>query len=141
MPSGHAGVMGEVAAFHENIARVPPEPVAGKGLFDDRGYDAQGAFRDCHERGMLPFIKQRDTGTTRGYRGKAQRTREPGAYRDIRGVIRRVLGGVETRAILRSRCRKPTNQQRETLRIAVSQNLQSLLRVQTFSEVGTPAAA
>lgn len=136
----HTGVMGEVQALQNQLQTMPDHLLQGRGLLADRGYDAEALFRTLYQRGAIPIIKQRAWGTTRAYRGKAQRDYSPEAYHDLRGIVEGIFGGLHTRHSLHIRSRKKRTQQRDDLALAASHNLQSLLRLLTFKEVGTPRA-
>jgi hypothetical protein len=94
-------------------------------IFCDRGYDSEDNRRRAYNRRLIPLIKERKNCGNSLIRIKARKDFNETLYKNFRGMVEGVFGGMETGYNNRTRCRLHKTRQTDVMLLAVLQNLKA----------------
>lgn len=98
-------------------------------LLGDRAYDSKENIELAYKKGLTPMLKQRRWDKRRGIRKRHSRDFNEEMYKQFRGMVESVFGGMETAYGNRTRCRLRHTQTVSILLMAVVFNVKSVLRM------------
>jgi hypothetical protein len=101
-------------------------------LFCDRGYDSEDNRRRAYKQHLTPIIKERKTCGNSLIRIKARKDFNEILYKNFRGMVEGVFGGMETGYNNKTRCRLQRTRQTDVMLLAVVQNLKACFKVQAL---------
>ena len=112
-------------------ARRMLEKESSKGtvFIADRGYDYEKVYRICSEKGIIANIKQQKYKSGRSKKRELARACYDGSiYRQKRGVVETIFGGLRNKGLLDTKYRKDENINKHSILALFRHNLFTLLR-------------
>lgn len=89
----------------------------------DRGYDAEKVHEACTKKGMIDVVKRKDHKSKMAtYRSLTDKFFNTNRYKEIRGVIETIFGGLENKGLLKTRLRNPLTIFKYSLASAIFHN-------------------
>jgi len=98
-------------------------------LFSDMGYDSEENRRLAYQHLLIPMIKERENCGNSLIRVKARKDFYEDLYKNFRGMVEGVFGGMETAYNNKTRCRLEKTRQTDVMLVAVVQNLKAHFKV------------
>ncbi|MFH1774413.1 MAG: transposase [Methanobacteriota archaeon] len=117
-----------------------PEVCSNGLLLGDRAYDALENFKLAYENNLHPVIKLRDyqhSARTKGIRIRRRATRDFDklVYKQFRGIVEGVFGGMETRYGNATRCRLRHTSRVSIMLMALAHNIRAYARAIALVEI------
>jgi hypothetical protein len=109
-------------------------------LLGDSAYDAVENFKMAYDNNLRPVVKPRDcphSARTKGIRirRRALRDFDEAVYKQFRGIVEGIFGGLETRYGNRTRCRLEHTRRVSILLMALAHNIRAYARAIALVEI------
>lgn len=89
----------------------------------DKGYDAEKVHEACTEKGMIDIVKRKNRGSKMAtYRSLTDKFFNSNLYKEIRGIIETIFGGMENKGLMKTKLRNPETIFKYCLALAISHN-------------------
>jgi len=89
----------------------------------DRAYDAEKVHQACTKKGMIDVVKRKNRKSKMAtYRSLTDKFFNTNLYKEIRGVIETIFGGLENKGLLKTRLRNPLTIFKYSLATAIFHN-------------------
>ncbi len=98
-------------------------------MLGDKAYDSEEIRRLIYQHHLIPIIKERKSCGNSLIRVKARKDFSQAIYKNFRGMIEGVFGGMETAYNNKTRCRLHKTRQTDVMLVAVVQNLKAQFKV------------
>jgi len=96
----------------------------------DAGFDNEALFEKCFKKEIMPIIKQRQYNRKpRKWREKAMEIFDEEIYKNLRGVIEGIFGGLETRRLLFTRYKKKLMRMKHVIAMAIVHNINTYMAI------------
>src|SRR3989338_1443401 len=97
----------------------------------DRGYDFEKVYKECHNKNIKANIKPQKYESNRSTkRNNAIKQYSENLYKEGRGVVESIFGGLSNKGLLNTKLRKDENINKHSLISMFRHNLYTLLRLQ-----------
>lgn len=94
----------------------------------DRGYDYETTYKAAYEAGLTPIIKKQNKDSGRKSRHRKKSVFIESLYKELRGLVETVFGGLENKGLLHTRLRRDDNIRKFGVVIQIRHNLMVLLK-------------
>jgi len=100
----------------------------GSYLLADRGYDFETTYQAAHRAGLTPIIKKQKKASGRKSKHRRRSKFIGNIYKEIRGIIETVFGGLENKGLLHTRLRRNDNIEKFGVIIQIRHNLMTYIK-------------
>jgi len=94
----------------------------------DRGYDFETVYEAAHEAGLTPIIKKQNKVSGRKSRHRRKSVFVERLYKETRGVVETVFGGLENKGLLNTRLKRDDNIKKFGVIIQIRHNLMAYMK-------------
>lgn len=92
-------------------------------MLADRGYDAEKVHKAITKKNMIDIVKRKNhKPKMASYRSLTEKFFNSNLYKEIRGIIETIFGGLENKGLLKTRIKNPSTIFKYCLAIAISHN-------------------
>ena len=105
-------------------------------FFADKGYDAEKVHEIVSRKNFINIVKRKiHKSKMASYRSLTDKFFNSNLYKEIRGIIETIFGGLENKGLLRTRIRNPSTICKYSLAIAVSHNQRSAIMARLIKAI------